>query len=341
MPSNNYRLPPEWELHECTWLVWPQNSTDWPGKFSSIKWVYAEIVKNLTTSETVKVLVDSINIEEKAKKVLFRSEVDLNKVEFFKIKTNRSWLRDSGPFFVKNSSSETNIVDFGFNAWARYKNWESDNQIPNKISNQINIAYQRALYNGLEIILEGGCIDVNGEGLLLTTEQCLLNTKKQVRNKNFSKSDYEFIFREYFGIEKIIWLRNGIEGDDTNGHIDNICRFVDNDTVVLCYEEDSSNPNYYVLKENKEKLINTGLEIVDLPMPSALYFDNYLLPASYANFYVSNDKVLVPTFNDINDYRALGIISELFPDRKVVGIYSVDLILGLGSIHCLTKEQPI
>jgi agmatine deiminase len=342
---NKIHLPAEWEPHEATWLGFPHNTSDWPGKFSPIKWVYGEIIKYITQGEKARILVQSKEHQTKTESVLKSAGVDFDKVEFFIKKTDRGWLRDSSPQYIKDRN-EIVIVNFRFNAWAKYKDYKSDNKIPSFISEKIKLKKIDAEWNGKQIVLEGGSIDTNGNGTLITTEECLLDQKIQVRNPGFTKKDYEVIFKKYFGITNTIWLQKGIAGDDTHGHVDDLCRFVNKNTVVLVSEENSSDENYKLLKENKELLGEMVLEdrskinVVDLPMPLPVIFKGQRLPASYANFYLSNYAVLVPTFNDPNDRVALGILSELFTDRKVIGIHSVDLVWGLGTIHCLTKDQP-
>jgi len=341
---SNYKLPAEFDKHEATWIGWPHNRSDWPGKFSVIPFVYAEIVKHISRGETIRIIVESKEHQKKAEKILKDADVDFNNIEFFIKKTNRSWLRDSGPFFIKNRD-ELTVVDFKFNAWAKYNDYKVDDTIPRFISNKSNLNRIVAEHNGKQVVLEGGSVDVNGRGTLITTEECLLDQNTQVRNPGFRKKDYFEVFKKYLGITNVIWLGKGIAGDDTHGHVDDLCRFVNEDSVVLVHEEDSFDDNYQQLKENKERLQNLTLpngkklNVIPLPMPSPLAYKNQRLPASYANFYISNYAVLVPTFNDPNDRIALGILSELFPDRKVIGIHSVDLVWGLGTIHCLTKEQ--
>lgn len=340
-----FKLLAEWEEHEATWIAWPHNSSDWPGKFSAVQWVYAEIVKYISRGEKVRILVQSNDQKLKAQKVLRNSNASFDNIEFFLKKTNRGWLRDSGPMFV-SSYDKHQVVDFKFNAWAKYDDYKLDDKIPSFISKKFNLSRIVAEHNGKQVVLEGGAFDHNGKGTLITTEECLLDEKIQIRNPGFSKQDYFEVFKKYLGVTNTIWLGEGIAGDDTHGHVDDICRFVNEDTVVLVQEENSSDDNYKILIENKERLENiflpngTKLNVLLLPMPSPVVFKGQRLPASYANFYISNYAVLVPTFNDENDRKALGILSELFPDRKVLGIHSVDLIWGLGAIHCLTKEQP-
>jgi agmatine deiminase len=342
---NNFKLLSEWSAHEATWIGWPYNKTDWPGKFSPIPYVYAEIVKYISRGEKVRIFVQSKEHRLKAEKVLKDCDVSLSNVEFLIKKTDRGWLRDSGPMFVKEEN-EIVAIDFKFNAWAKYDDYKLDDKIPSFISEKLNLKRIVAEHKGKQVILEGGAIDTNGKGVLITSEECLLDEKVQTRNPGFTKQDYFEVFKKYFDVSNVIWLGKGIVGDDTHGHIDDLCRFVQEDTVVLVSEVSQKDENYKLLNENKERLqniylTNSGkLNVVPLPMPSPQFFKRQRLPASYANFYISNYAVLVPTFNDINDKVALGIISELFTDRKVIGIHSVDLVWGLGTLHCLTKEQP-
>jgi agmatine deiminase len=338
-------LPSEWSLHEATWIGWPYNKSDWPGKFSPIPYVYAEIVKYISRGEKVRIFVQSKEHRLKAEKILKDSDVSFSNIEFFIKKTDRGWLRDSGPMFVKDGN-ETVALDFKFNGWAKYDDFKLDDKIPSFISEKLNLKRIVAEHKGKQVVIEGGAIDTNGKGTLITTEECLLDEKVQARNPGFTKADYFEVFKKYFGVTNVIWLGKGIAGDDTHGHIDDLCRFVNEDTVVLMYEENSSDENYNLLKESRERLRNVylsngcKLNVVPLPMPSPQIFKRQRLPASYANFYISNYAVLVPTFNDPNDRIALGILSDFFPDKKVIGIHSVDLVWGLGTIHCLTKEQP-
>jgi len=341
----NYKLPPEWSQHEATWIGWPYNKSDWPGKFSTIPYVYAEIVKYISRGEKVRIFVQSKEHKLKAEKILKDCDVSLSNIEFFIKKTDRGWLRDSGPIFVKKSN-EIVALDFKFNAWAKYDDYKLDDKIPSYISKKLKLKSEIALHNGKQVVLEGGAIDTNGKGTLITTEECLLDEKVQTRNPGFTKQDYFGVFKKYFGISDVIWMVNGIVGDDTHGHVDDFCRFVDEDTVVLVEEKNQGDENFNLLQENKERLQNISLpngsklNVVSLPMPQPQVFKGQRLPASYANFYISNYAVLVPTFNDPNDRIALGILSDLFPNRKVIGIHSVDLVWGLGTLHCLTKEQP-
>jgi len=343
----SYRLPAEWEPHKATWIVWPQNASDWPGKFSKIKWVYSKIISNLSTSEKVKIIVNPGETQKRVENFLKKDSVDLTNVEFHECSTNRSWIRDSGPFFVKKDLKELNVLDFSFNGWAKYPDWKNDNLVPKFIAETLCFDSQKPTRFGKEIVLEGGSIDVNGRGCLITTKQCLLSLDKQVRNPSFRKKDYEETFSEYLGITDVVWLNGAIEGDDTNGHIDGICRFTGPETVVLCLENNPRYTNCSLLRKNLEILQDfrfedgRTIEIVPLPMPSPMFFKGERLPATYANFYISNEKILTPTYDDPKDQEALGILSELFPTRDVVGINCVDLVWGGGAIHCMTKEEPI
>ena len=343
----SYRLPAEWEPHEATWLVWPQNESDWPGKLSSIRQIYRKIVKHLSESEKVRIIVNPGETRKCAENFLREQSVDLVNVEFYDCPTDRSWIRDSGPFFVRDNSAKLNILDFGFNGWAKYPDWQNDDSVSGFIAETLNLYSKNPTRLGRKVILEGGSIDVNGEGSLITTKQCLLNAEKQPRNPSFKRNDYEEIFSEHLGATNVLWLNEGIEGDDTNGHVDDICRFTGPETIVLCLEENPEDPNYFPLRENLEILQDLRLkgggkiEVIPLPMPSPLFFDGERLPATYANFYISNEKVLVPTYKDPKDREALGILSELFPARHVVGVDCADLAWGFGAIHCITKEEPV
>ncbi|OGU73507.1 MAG: agmatine deiminase [Ignavibacteria bacterium RBG_16_34_14] len=344
------RIPAEWEPHEATWIGWPHNKSDWPGKFAPISWVYCEIARYISRSEKVRIIVEDKNHEAKARKVLKAVDANLDNIEFYKLKTNRGWMRDLGPAFVKDETGNISAVSFRFNGWAKYDNYKKDEKLPGFISEKFSLEEVIAEHKGRHVVLEGGSIDCNGNGTLLTTEECLMDDKVQVRNPGFTKKDYEEVFKKYLGITNTIWLGKGIAGDDTHGHVDDLCRFVNKDTVILVEESrhgGTDDLNYKILKENKERLQNAKLEDgsklneVYLPMPQPVIFKGKRLPASYANFYISNTAVLVPTFNDPNDRIALGILSELITDRPVIGIHCVDLVWGLGTIHCLTHEQPL
>lgn len=346
--SLGFRLPAEWEPHDATWIGWPHNATDWPGKFTLIPWVYAEIVRKLIPGEAVRIIVSNKRHEQRARRTLTRSDVDRSRVEFFTFPTDRGWTRDFGPMFVKRSEPkpEVAVTGFRFTGWAKYPNWKRDTLIHRKVAEALGCAYFQPTCGDHHVVLEGGGIDGNGRGTLLTTEECFLDQTLQVRNPGLSRQDFETVIRDSLGITNILWLGRGIAGDDTHGHVDDLCRFVNPTTVVLCHESNPKDVNYVVLQENRERLEGMRLEdgsritVVPLPMPSAVVFDGVRLPASYANFYIGNAAVLVPTFNDPMDRRALGILQELITDRPVIGIHAVDLVWGLGTLHCLTHEQP-
>jgi agmatine deiminase len=347
--SLGYSMPAEWETHEATWLARPNHPTDWPDKLDTIRWVYTEIVRKITQGEIVRLMVNSALEENKARRYLGRAGVNLRRVQFIVHPTNRSWTRDSGPLFVRRSIGtklETAIVHFHFNAWAKYPDWPKDRRVPETAARVLRKPLFDAQVNGRPFILEGGGIEVNGRGTLLTTEECYLSRKKQVRNPGLGRNQFETALREHLGVTNIFWLGDGIAGDDTHGHIDDLCRFVNAKTLVLIKEDNPRDANYRPLKENWERIQNLRLEdgskpeIIALPMPQPLFFDGYRLPASYANFYIANAYVIVPTFNDPSDRIALGILAELFKDRPVVGIHAVDLVLGFGTLHCLTQQQP-
>ncbi len=346
--SLGFRMPAEWEPHEATWLGWPHNAADWPGKFSAIPWVYGEIVRKVAAGETVRILVDSAAREARARNLLRRVGADAGRVEFFRFPTDRGWTRDFGPIFVRRESPSPGVavIGFRFNAWARYPDWRNDARVHGRAAKALGVRLFPAAPRGRRVVLEGGAIEVNGRGTLIATEECLLDQQTQVRNPGMTRGELEAVFRDFLGARNVIWLGRGIAGDDTHGHVDDVCRFVGPGTVVLCREGDPKDENCRILEENRERLEGARLqdgsrpEVVPLPMPSPLRFDGVRLPASYANFYVCNASVLVPTFNDPNDRIALGILSELFRDRPVVGIHAVDLVWGLGTLHCLTQQQP-
>ena len=342
-------MPAEWETHAATWLAWPHNPTDWPDKLDIIRWVYGEIVRKIAPGETVRMLVNSRAEEKLARGYLARAGADPGGVEFTVHPTNRGWMRDSGPVFVRRcvrNRLETAIVHFHFNAWAKYPDWRKDRKVPETAAKRLNKRLFEAEAGGQPFVLEGGGIEVNGHGTLIATEECYLDPAIQVRNPGLSREGFEAAVREYLGATNVFWLPGGVTGDDTHGHIDDICRFVNAKTVVLIREDDPRDANYRPLRENWERIADLRLEdgarpeLVALPMPGPLFFDGGRLPASYANFYISNAAVLVPTFNDPNDRVALGILGELFKDRPVVGIHAVDLVLGFGALHCLTQQQP-
>jgi agmatine deiminase len=340
-----FHMPAEWELHEATWLGWPHELTDWPGKFAPIPWAFAEIVRHLSKVERVYLLVENRAAQSRIRAVLEKSGANLHAIDFFLVPTDRGWMRDSGPVCVRNESGEVAFNHFRFNGWAKYSNHKRDAAVVTKANQKLKRKLWQPQHKGRPVVLEGGSIDVNGRGTLLTTEECLLS-KVQERNPGFTKEDYAQVFREYFGVTNVLWLRNGIAGDDTHGHVDDLTRFVSPATVVTVVENDSNDANYAPLQENLALLKTmkdqdgAPLRVEALPMPAPVYFDGQRLPASYANFYIANKLVIVPTFNDSNDRVALNTLAALFPDREVVGIACRDLVLGLGTIHCMTQQQP-
>jgi agmatine deiminase len=343
--SLGFRIPAEWERHEATWLAWPHEISDWPGKFEPVPWVYGEIVRHLSRVEKVRILVEDGEIEEKARGALKKCDACMKAVEFFHVPTDRSWTRDYCPMFVSSRSGERSILKWQFNGWAKYSNWERDNAVTDALAAWLRLRTWWPRRNGKPVVLEGGGIDVNGAGSILTTEECLLSDV-QARNPNLTREDMEALFRDYLAAGNTLWLRRGIAGDDTHGHVDDLARFTDPQTVVVASEENPSDSNYEPLKENfallREMRDQSGepLRVERLPMPEPVFFNGQRLPASYANFYIANELVLVPTFNDANDRVALNKLAELFPNRKVIGIASTDLVLGLGTLHCMTQQQP-
>ena len=361
-----YAMPAEWETHEATWLGWPHNATDWPGKLDTIRWVYGEMARKISPGETIRMLVRHPAEEKLARHYLKRAGCALEQVEFIVHPTNRGWTRDTGPIFVRRKvrssgfsrspraqgrlkaglRTDTAIVHFHFNAWAKYDDWQKDRKVPETAARVLGKPLFHAAHQGKDFVLEGGGLEVNGRGTLLTTEECYLDPKVQVRNPGLGRKEMDMTLKEYLGVRNVLWLSHGPVGDDTHGHIDDICRFVNPKTLVLIQETNKKDINHRPLAQNWERVQDFRLEdgsrpeVVPLPMPAPLYFDGYRLPASYANFYIANAAVLVPTFNDPNDRVALGTLGELFPDRPVVGIHAVDLVLGLGSLHCLTQQQP-
>jgi agmatine deiminase len=358
LPDHSLRMPAEWEPHEATWLAWPHYRDDWPGKFEPIPWVYAEIVRHLARHERLELIVNDAASEKRARKILDRANALSDNIRFHRWPTNRVWTRDSGCTFVTQPSfprrdsqgslspHELTAVKWRFNAWAKYPNYLSDEKIGSLMAKAAHARELRAVFGKQRVVLEGGSIDVNGQGTLLTTEECLLS-KTQQRNPAMERKDYEKVFAEHLGIKNVIWLSSGIAGDDTHGHVDDITRFVAPDTVVTAVEENPGDPNYEPLRENIRRLrVATNqdgkpLAIIELPMPTPVIFEGRRLPASYANFYIANGIVLVPVFNDANDRIALDTLADVFPDRDVIGIYSGDLIWGFGAMHCMTQQQPV
>jgi agmatine deiminase len=354
-----YRMPAEWEPHEATWMAWPHFRGDWPGKFQPIPWVYAEIIRNLSAHERVELIVNDARSEQRALRTLKLANAFNRNVRFHRWPTNRVWTRDSGCTFVTGQAARTSGASHGrrrgsaplraikwrFNAWAKYPNYRHDERIGSRMSEAAKADETRAYCGDVRVILEGGSIDVNGTGTLLTTEECLLS-KVQERNPGFRRQDYEQIFANYLGIRQVLWLGKGIAGDDTHGHVDDITRFVSAETIVTMIESNRNDKNYQPLQENLRRLKSaTGpdgkpFQIVELPMPAPVIFEGRRLPASYGNFYIANGIVLVPVFNDVNDRIALNTLADLFPTRNIIPIYSGDLIWGFGAMHCMTQQQP-
>jgi len=361
-----FALPAEWEPHAATWLAWPHNRRDWPGKVEIIPWIYGEMIRKISAGENIRLVIRHNKDKHFARHVLKNAGVDLRKIRFVTHPTDRGWARDTGPIFVRrkkpkseirNPKFETAIVHFHFNGWAKYDNWHKDTTVPETAARLLRKKLfhaqcfragairnpQSAIRN---FVIEGGGIEVNGRGTLLSTEECYLHPKIQVRNPGLGKTAIETALKNNLGVQNIFWLAKGPKGDDTHGHIDDLCRFVNATTLVLVREKNPRDENFQPLAENWERIQDLRLEdgtkpaVVELPMPAPLYFAGVRLPASYANFYICNAAVIVPTFNDPNDRVALGILGELFRDRPVVGIHAVDLVWGFGSLHCLTQQQP-
>ncbi len=359
--SLGYSMPAEWHPHAATWIAWPHNPTDWPGKFQPIPWVYAEIVRHLARVEDVHILVSDAAEKKRAQKILARNGVVLSRVHFHLWPTNRVWTRDSGPIFIRKNGpsgqkAPVAITNWKFNAWAKYDDWQHDDKLPSRVAKLLQLPEwtpEIPLGNGAKnsgkrhrVVLEGGSIDVNGAGVLLTTEECLLSAVQQ-RNPGVSREQLEQCFHDYLGVEQVLWLNRGIAGDDTHGHIDDLARFVDETTIVISVESNPDDENHAPLAENLDRLRSARTlhgqpyRVVELPLPAPVVFVGQRLPASYANFYIANGLVLVPTFNDPNDRVALNTLASLFPRHQIVGIHCVDFIWGLGALHCMTQQQPV
>jgi agmatine deiminase len=355
-----YRMPAEWEPHAATWLAWPHCHGDWPGKFEPIPWVYAEIIRNLAKRELVELVVNDARAARQARKVLERADALSPNIRFHRWPTNRVWLRDSGCIFVTPRAgsdpsngrgrlhahqSQALAVKFRFNAWAKYSNWRLDEKIGRLMAKAAQTHEVRPVALDKRIVLEGGSIDVNGAGTILTTEECLLS-KEQERNPHMARVHYEKAFADDLGAPHTIWLGRGIFGDDTHGHVDDLTRFVRRDTVITMVERNSKDVNHEPLRANLRRLQSARdqdgkqLTVIELPMPQPVVFEGRRLPASYANFYIANGLVLAPVFNRPNDRIALNTLAEVFPTHEIVPIYSGDFIWGLGAMHCMTQQQP-
>lgn len=342
------RMPAEWEPHRATWIAWPHHEPDWPGKLAAIPWVYAEIVRIIAAHEPVEILCHSDAVRASARQALATHGVPGSRARLHVVPTDRVWLRDSAPTGVHDADGRVVLVNWAFDGWSKYDNWQQDAGVGPAIEAITGLRrMQPARPDGTgRLVLEGGGIETNGDGLLLVTEEWLLSDV-QVRNPGLGRAGYEAVFAEWLGTRRTIWLGEGCVGDDTHGHIDDIARFVTPDTVVLAVERDPSDGNHVRSIDNLQRLRAAAtdpavgpIRIVELPFPAPVVWHDERLPASYANFYIANGLVVVPTFNDPNDRVALGIIAGLFPDRRVVGLHAVDLVLGLGTLHCLTQQEP-
>lgn len=339
------RMPAEWEKHDATWIAWPHHEPDWPGKLAPIPWVYAEIVRALSEFERVEILCRDETIVNNARTLLAAHAVKEKSYRLHTVSNDRVWLRDSAPTGVVRADGSVELINWGFNGWAKYENYKKDAEIGREIERITGLSriVPRRPDNGERLFLEGGGIEVNGSGLIMVTEEWLL-TKVQIRNPGMAAGDYETAFAEYLGVSDTIWLGEGAVGDDTHGHIDDIARFSSRDTVILAYEQDPSDENHARSVDNLRRLQaaakTRSLHIVTIPFPRPVLMNGERLPASYANFYIANGAVLVPTFNDPADRVALNGIAEAFPGYTVIGIHAVDLVWGLGTLHCLTQQQP-
>jgi agmatine deiminase len=340
------RWPAEWESHDATWIAWPHHEPDWPGKLGPIPWVYAEIVRVLHTAERVEIICHDETVEEAARRHLQAHGVTTN-CRFHVVPNDRVWTRDSAATGVLRADGAVEWVNWQFNAWAKYDNYRNDEKVGVAVAAITGIPRLEPMRpsGASRIVLEGGAIETNGRGTVMVTEECLLSPVQE-RNPGMSREDYEAAFGRYLGCTRTIWLGEGCVGDDTHGHVDDIARFVDADVVVLAIEEDpADDENHRRSMDNLRRLQLAGgeagtLNILTVPFPRPVMMDGVRLPASYANFYIANGTVMVPTFNDSNDRHALNVLAECFPDRQVVGIHSVDLVWGLGTLHCLTQQQP-
>jgi agmatine deiminase len=345
--ARGLRMPAEWEPHRATWIAWPHHEPDWPGKLAAIPWVYAEIARCLAEHEHVEILCHSDEVASSARTGLDAHGVRSDRVSLHVVPTDRVWLRDSAPTGVVDDGGRVLLLDWAFNAWAKYDNWRQDDVVGGAIAGLTGlprVTPERS--DGGRLVLEGGGIDVNGQGLLLVTEEWLLSDV-QVRNPGLTRGDYERLFAEWLGVRRTIWLGEGCVGDDTHGHVDDIARFVSADTVVLAVEQDPRDENHERSRDNLRRLERAAaddavgpLRIVPLPFPRPVTMNGERLPASYANFYIANGLVLVPTFNDPHDRIALNTLAGLLPSHRIVGIHAVDLVWGLGTLHCLTQQEP-
>lgn len=338
--EQGFYFPAEWHPHEATWLSWPHNPATWPGKIEKVYPAYTKFIKLIAEGEKVRINVNNRLMAQNAADLIAETGADMDQITFYENPTNDAWCRDHGPaFLIDSARTKKMIVDWGYNAWGRkYPPFDLDDTIPIRIANELGLPFSKA-----DIVMEGGSVDFNGRGTVLTTTSCLLNKN---RNPHLNKVGIEKYLKNFYGVHSILWLEDGIVGDDTDGHIDDITRFVSEDTVVTAIEENPADENFEPLILNRELLEKYTIDekpltVIDLPMPSPIYHEGQRLPASYANFYIANKYVIVPTFSDSNDEKALEILQECFRDREVVGINSVDIIWGLGSFHCLSQQEPL
>ena len=337
-------MPAEWERQQSTLIGWPYNKNDWPGKFNNIPKIFAKIISKITKSQEVNLLIKNHKSKNIIKKLLRKNNARIRNIKFLTCETDRVWMRDTGPIFVKDKKNLNILLNWKFNGWAKYKNYRVDNKVNLRIKNHYKGNFISPKYNKKSIVLEGGAIDVNGKGLLLTTKECLLS-KIQQRNSFLKIKDYNHIFKKFFGVKKVIWLNKGIVGDDTHGHVDDIARFVKFNKVFLAYENNKKDENFKNLDENlkilkKIKIGSSKIKITKIPMPRPIYINKFRVPASYLNFYIFNKFVLLPTFNDPKDKKVIEIFKKEFNNRKIVPIDCSELIWGFGAIHCLTQQEP-
>ena len=346
--SSAWRMPAEWEPHRATWISWPHHEPDWPGTLEANHWVYAEVVRVIAPYEPVEILCQSKSIQDQARSALVAHGVAEDRVQLHLVETDRTWLRDSAPTGVIDSSGNVTLLHWAFNGWAKYRNWQRDASVGNAIARLTGLPKLEPSRpdSGERLVLEGGGIDVNGQGIILVTEEWLLHDV-QIRNPEMNRAQYETVFDYWLGSPMTIWLGEGCDGDDTHGHVDDVARFVNPDTIVLAIEEDTAEENHRRSIDNLCRLEHAAqradigpLNIVKIPYPRRVMMQGDVLPASYTNFFIGNGIVIVPTFNDPKDRQVLGIFAELMPNHQVVGIHAVDLVLGLGSFHCLTQQEP-
>ena len=346
-----FRMPGEWELQKSVWIIWPYSAKDWPDLFDNIPSVVAKIISYLSIHQNVNLIIRDYKDTTKIKRIFKKFKNKISNIKFHSILTNRIWIRDSGPIFLVNDKTKKKIIlNFKFNGWAKYKDFQKDNDINLKISKIVKIKKiepKVKVKNKLKkIILEGGAIDVNGQGSIILTKECLLS-KVQERNPVVSRSIYEKVLNKYLNVSNFIWLNKGLDGDDTHGHVDDIARFVSKNTIMIAIEKNRNDKNYNHLKENLKILKNSKnsngkkFKIIKIPMPAPIYINNEKVPASYLNFYIANKIVLLPVFNDKNDKKVLSIFKKFFKSRQIIPVDCSDLIWGFGAIHCMTQQEPL